>query len=385
MRIQNVHATILPPGGVEPEEDDSAKNAEAFAELIQCLDDQSLSLVLNEAPDNGRKALQILRGHYLGTGKPRILALYTELTSLKMSPSETVTDYVLRAETAAQSLKHAQETVSDSLLIAMVLKGLPPEYKTFSTIIVQRESAMIFSDFKKALRSHEETEKASKSSLTHHSEDSVMHMANKGSSIVCYACCKPDHKSPECKSSKSQKPKGQGRSRWCENCKKKSHNTSECRSKKIRQDSAKTAATSSGENEQKHSFVFKVGVDLDSANSVQISENALLVDTGATSHIFKDKSKFIDLDESVKPENHLIELADGSRTSGIVRGKGVASTTIHDSDGKSHDIILENVLYIPSYNRTYFSRVSQQERCFCKFWAGLIRDACTRWDQISYL
>jgi len=61
-------------------------------ELIQFLDDQSLSLVMREAANDGRKALQILRDYYQGKGKPHIISLYTELTSLQKSDSESVTD-----------------------------------------------------------------------------------------------------------------------------------------------------------------------------------------------------------------------------------------------------------------------------------------------------
>ena len=53
-------------------------------------------------------------------------------------------------------------TVSDSLLIAMALKGLPAEYKTFTAIVSQRDEKddkMKFQEFKVALRSYEETEK----------------------------------------------------------------------------------------------------------------------------------------------------------------------------------------------------------------------------------
>jgi len=38
-------------------------------------------------------------------GKPKVIALYTELTSLKLQPNEEVTDYMIRAEMAAASLK----------------------------------------------------------------------------------------------------------------------------------------------------------------------------------------------------------------------------------------------------------------------------------------
>jgi len=77
MHIQKLHEVFLLAQGSDPP--DVEKNAEAFAELIQCLDDRSLSLVIRDAMDDGiRKALQILRDHYLGKSKPRIITLYTD-------------------------------------------------------------------------------------------------------------------------------------------------------------------------------------------------------------------------------------------------------------------------------------------------------------------
>ena len=116
-----------------------------FAELVQCLDNRSLSLVIREANNDGRKALRVLREHYQGKGKPRIIALYTELTSLQMSENETTTDYTIRVETAATSVKAAGEVISDGLLVAMTLKGLPTSYKTFAMIVMQKDTPMTFS------------------------------------------------------------------------------------------------------------------------------------------------------------------------------------------------------------------------------------------------
>jgi len=62
---------------------------------------------MRDTIDDGRKALQILRAHYAGTGKPREISLYTELTSLVRSANESVTDYVIRVETAATALENA--------------------------------------------------------------------------------------------------------------------------------------------------------------------------------------------------------------------------------------------------------------------------------------
>mgnify|MGYP002803371089 CR=1 FL=1 len=158
MRLQKLYDVFV---RLESEKDppDAERQADAFAVLVQCLDDRSLSLVIRDARDDGRKALEILRQHYQGKGKPRVIALYTELTSLKKRENEPVVDYMLRAEKSATALRDAEEVISEALLIAMVLKGLPSEYNTFSTVIVQREKQMTFAEFKSALRSHEESAK----------------------------------------------------------------------------------------------------------------------------------------------------------------------------------------------------------------------------------
>ena len=74
MRLQKLHEVVV---RVESEKEvpDAGKLANAFAELVQCLGDRSLALVIREAKDDGRKALQVLREHYQGKGKPRIIAL----------------------------------------------------------------------------------------------------------------------------------------------------------------------------------------------------------------------------------------------------------------------------------------------------------------------
>lgn len=74
------------------------------------IDDKSL--IRHEAVDDGRKALRILKEHYAGKGKPRIINMYTSL-KLHMEHKETVTDYLMRAENIITALREAGETMSD--------------------------------------------------------------------------------------------------------------------------------------------------------------------------------------------------------------------------------------------------------------------------------
>ena len=46
-----------------------------------------------------------------------------------MGTNETVTGYLIRTEKAIMALRNAKETLSDGLIKAMILKGLPESYK----------------------------------------------------------------------------------------------------------------------------------------------------------------------------------------------------------------------------------------------------------------
>ena len=67
---------------------------------------------------------------------------------------------MVRAEKASTALKNAGETVNDSLLIAMVLKGLPESFKPFIVVVTQSDKKQSFSEFKVALRSFADTERS---------------------------------------------------------------------------------------------------------------------------------------------------------------------------------------------------------------------------------
>ena len=93
-------------------------------------------------------------------------------------------------------------------------------------------------------------------------------------------------------------------------------------------------------SDDKSSFAFKVTVD----NFDSVRESSLLVATEATAHILiTNLGSSVKFDEDFKPENHYIELADGSRACGVVSAKGRAKIILHDVEG------VGSALYIPSY------------------------------------
>ena len=118
-----------------------------------------------------------------------------KLANLMMGEDETCTDFIIRAETASTSLKTAGEIVSDSLLIAMCVRGLPPSFNSFATLITQNDDIDDFAKFKSSLRSFEETEK-SRALNNATVVDAVMHVATSGN-FTCYACGGRGHKSSQ--------------------------------------------------------------------------------------------------------------------------------------------------------------------------------------------
>lgn len=378
MRIQKLKDTILP----SDEEPDAEKNEEAFAELIQFLDERSLSLVMRDAVDDGRNALQILRDHYASKGKPRIITLYTELTSLHKSATESVTDYVIKAETAATALRNAGETISDGLLIAMLLKGLPASYKPFVVVITQSEKQMTFSEFKVALRNFEDTEKTRTDddgeSVVMKATSKPPHKINKSGNsnptgnITCFACGQRGHKADSCGSKAKNKL-------WCSFCKTTTHTDKACR-RKPRETTVKHMS-SDGDNCDLQSFAFKLDADSDNELS---QVNSLLVDCGATAHVVTDASKFVQFDKQFNPKKHYIELADGTKANNVALEKGGVKLILNTSDGKRVDAELQNALYVPSYPQDIFSVQAATEKgstvVFRPDSAELITSDGTRFD-----
>ena len=317
------------------------QNAEVFAELVQVLDDNSLALIMRDAEDDGRKAMKILRDHYLPKGKPRIIGLYTELSSMSKKEHESVTEYVIRAETAAAQLRSAGETITDGLLVAMTLKGLPKEFHSFVTVITQDENDVTFCEFKARLRNYEDTVNQQRSAPSSTPSSAVMNVKNANNKKFagsCFKCGKQGHRANDCYSKTGQQ-------KWCSFCKNTTHSTDECRKRKVH---SVKSVQQSGDDGEEHTFAF-----LASGDDTGMSD--LLVDCGATSHILCEESTFVTFDGDFDPATHIIEMADGRREKGLAKKRGTARVKLRDADGHVRECNLYDALYVPSFKQNIFS------------------------------
>ena len=125
---------------------------------------------------------------------------------------------MIRSEKAASSLRSANEPVSDALLKAMVLKGLPDKYKGFVAVVTQSETVDTFQKFKQALCDFDETESAC-SKKTEDSKDSVLKFQTgkgRGKPIICFNCGIAGHKAVDCRKPPREK-------KQCNVCKSSTH------------------------------------------------------------------------------------------------------------------------------------------------------------------
>ena len=219
---------------------------------------------------------------------------------------------------------------------AMVLRGLPRTFNAFSIYVTHSSKELTFSEFKTQLQSFENKDKYHQNS----NDDKVMKLTNSFSKmsneVSCFKYNEKRHVDKICPNNFKKNKK------WCNYCKSQPHVRESCRYKK--RDTIKAA-------EEDSSFVFKIN----DRPQRTVERKRIMVDAGATSHIIKDIERFKNFDDSFQPDNHFIELADGTKTNGVALRRGDAEICLMKANGNTESVTLKGALFIPSYPQDIFS------------------------------
>ena len=345
---------------------------QVWCELIQCLDRKSVMFIRPHKPD-GCAAWRALCEQFKSTERPRVQRTMKKLMSHRMEVNETISDYLLRAEELQMDLREVEEAVSDQMYTAIILQGLPSEYDSIVTLLNFGERKT-YDTIKHDLINFA----ANRASAATQKSSALQSGTVKRSSGNCFNCGKPEHRQSECRSSRKNVGNGsssQDNAKSCFNCGKPGHEAKFCRSPPKRKcehcgrtnhDSAncwlKFGLPANRENgasktQHKGNLAERPFADGDSGFSFMALTTrepgegiSMVIDSGCTGYMIKDKKLFENLDEDFKGT---VSNANASRSR--IEGSGTAVFWAEDSTQRLRRIELKEALYVPEYDHNLVS------------------------------
>jgi len=123
-----------------------------------------------------------------------------------MGVEEDTMDYLIHAEHAATGLRKAGEAITDNIVLAIILKGLPEFCKPFVVVDTQLDRYKTLSAFKAALNNYSNTEairsnqEQSSAMASKTRKPTRVQSYNQEGTVQCLLCGKMGHKSQDCRS-----------------------------------------------------------------------------------------------------------------------------------------------------------------------------------------
>ena len=103
-----------------------------------------------------KETWDILKGLYETTNSNRIMFLKTKLLSIKMAANENITSYVSRIKDLCDQLSAIGDTVSNTDMVTITLKGLIRDYHVFISSLGGRATPPTFNELTRILLQEEE-------------------------------------------------------------------------------------------------------------------------------------------------------------------------------------------------------------------------------------
>ena len=255
-------------------------------------------------------------------------------------------DYLTRAEYVSKQLEIAGDKVSENLLTSKVLKGLPSEYDYFKTVHDLSKDKASFAEVKKALKCFEnsrnlQTATASNENVASLSKETVAKSSSRKLEKFtgkCMCCGKSGHKQATCRVSQ------------CNFCRRFGHEENKCFKKNPLLNPKSSAET--GESNLAEDLVFfRDGSETAlTSRKCEVKEHTLVIDSGASSHMFFDRSLFFDFSEETQRK---VKNANG--TFSQVEGVGKISLLLLDKEGIERCVTFSDCLFLPDHSHNLIS------------------------------
>lgn len=294
-----------PPEPITDAWNDSDERTLATIHLM--VDESQYALIRDKT--TAKDTWAALKAHHERTTLGQRVTLLRQITNQNFKVGDNMEAYLAVIEKQYARLENSGFEMQECLKVALILRGLPESFNPLTTALEARNEDELTLDLVK-VKLLDEAEKLRKRSG---SDEQVLRTGGASASqksVVCYHCGKPGHRKRNCKAYLAEcggnaDPKRE-----------------KAKAKTVRENDAK-------------SFTFMV-------RSGKQDASAWVIDSGATSHLAKNRNSFVRLDESVRPE---ISTADGK----VLRTAGVGDCEIECVNGRNEkvSITLTGVIFAP--------------------------------------
>lgn len=277
-----------------------------------------------------------LESIYQSKGPARMATLLKQLVLHRMQEDDDVRTHIARFYDAVDKLLDMEVEINPNLLAIMLLYSLPGSFENFRCAIESRDVLPTPEALK--VKIIEEND-----ARVEKSKEATPNAMFSGKPFKKFNKQKNNYPKSDKKNSEKQDTKGSFKFR-CSKCQKFGHKNADCdQNPKNSKEKAKNVEERA--NVAKN-VSFLVTTDaVEKCAAVKINENrrtnAWCLDSGCTSHMCNDESRFVTMKSL---EDEVVNLASSASTE--IKAKGMVKLTV--SDGKGEQTVdLKNTLYVP--------------------------------------